>query len=216
MVRATLMLPGDPQPALVPLLWSDTERRHYATLAGVSVRVGITCANQTFTDDLLFTHRGLSGPAALQISSYWSTGDAVTVNVLPDRSLFDLIDEHGRSGMTVNALLSQVLPRRFVHAWLDERDGRTLLGMFSRRSMISLSARLNHWQIIPAGTEGFTKAEVTRGGIDTAGLSSRTMESKKVPGLYFIGEVVDVTGWLGGYNFQWAWSSGCAAGTALQ
>ena len=164
---------------------------------------------------MLLTHRGLSGPAILQISSYWSPGDSISVNLLPGIDILVVLKENHQSKKQLGTILDQFLPSRFVKVWLEHRGGSRPLNQYSASELKEIARHLSDWRIAPSGTEGYPKAEVTVGGVDTKELSSKTMETKKVPGLYFIGEVVDVTGWLGGYNFQWAWSSGWAAGQAV-
>merc|ERR1711969_79597 len=169
-----------------------------------------------FREAALFTHRGLSGPAMLQISSYWQHRTPIQVDFLPDRGADWLLEEkRARPRTQVRKLLGQALPERLADALLERAGVQGEMGNLSDKALRQLGARLHDWPFAPTGTEGYAKAEVTVGGIATAGLSSRTMEASKVPGLYAIGEAVDVTGWLGGYNFQWAWASGWAAGQAL-
>jgi predicted Rossmann fold flavoprotein len=182
------------RPALVPLTARVPE------LSGVSLEVVVRCGRTSFREAMLFTHRGLSGPAILQISSYWRPGQEIVVDLLPDLDAIHFLKErrHARPKAELRTILAEVMPQRLATV-LAGQDTVTL----------------NGWKVTPTGTEGYARAEVTLGGIDTAGLSSRTMEARKVPGLFVIGEAVDVTGWLGGYNFQWAWSSGWAAGDAV-
>jgi predicted Rossmann fold flavoprotein len=189
------------------------------SLAGVSMPVSVSCSGQSFKEGLLFTHKGLSGPSILQISNYWNVGDAIEINFLPAESLEDLLlqwqRENNKAGLVT--LLSRFLPKRWVAAWFESHESiRHLsekpIAELSRVDIHALVNSFQHWQCIPAGTEGYKTAEVTKGGVDTDDVSSKTFEAKQTPGLFFIGEVLDVTGWLGGYNFQWAWSSGyCAA-----
>jgi predicted Rossmann fold flavoprotein len=208
------------RPALAPFVCTDTEWQRFAALSGVSLPVRIAArsgaARTEFADDLLFTHRGLSGPAALQISTYWRPGESIAIDLAPEvpleRALLDA--KHGRR--SVGTVLAELLPRRLADAWLaptgfDER----LAAELRDRDLVALAAGLHHWAVTPASTEGYRKAEVTAGGVDTRELDSRSGESRLVPGLHFIGEVVDVTGWLGGYNFQWAWASAAACARAL-
>jgi predicted Rossmann fold flavoprotein len=173
-----------------------------------------------FTDDILFTHRGLSGPAILQVSSYWQPGDDVSINLLPHVDAADMLltAKRAQPGAVLRTLLTQHLPRKLVAElqelfWADKAD--TPVGELADDALRSIARQISGWPVRPAATEGYRTAEVTLGGVDTDELSSRTMESRRVPGLYFIGEVVDVTGHLGGFNFQWAWSSGHAAGIAV-
>ena len=169
----------------------------------------------SFAKIILVTHRGLSGPAILQISSYWQPGAAITINLLPEHDAAKLLREQQNREMELANFLSQFLPRRFAHAWCALNAPSQPLKRFTPAQLADIAERLNHWEIVPSGTEGYKKAEVTAGGVATEELSSQTMEVRKVPGLYFIGEVVDVTGQLGGYNFQWAWASGFAAGQSV-
>ena len=205
----------DPRPALVPFTLSRQVLRELSPLSGVSIDALVSCQGQEFRENILITHRGLSGPAILQISSYWTPGLPVTVNLLPDHNALGLLREPENREIELTTFLSQFLPRRFAHAWCALNFPSQPLKQYTPRQLLDIARKLNHWDIIPAGTEGYQKAEVTAGGIDTNELSSQTMEVKNVPGLYFIGEVVDVTGQLGGYNFQWAWASGFAAGQSV-
>jgi predicted Rossmann fold flavoprotein len=203
------------RPALVPFTLSRQTQRELSTLSGVSIDASVSCQGQQFRENILITHRGLSGPAILQISSYWLPGLPVTINLLPDHHALELLREHENREMELANFLSQFLPRRFAHAWCALNFPSQPLKRYTRRQLADIAGKLNHWDVMPAGTEGFKKAEVTAGGIATRELSSQTMEVQSVPGLYFIGEVVDVTGQLGGYNFQWAWASGFAAGQSV-
>jgi len=193
-----------PRPGLVPLVFNEPERRDWCDLPGVAADVEATCAGQRFNERMLITHRGLSGPAILQISSYWDGKQPIRLDLLPDGA--QLESPGNRAWKTVLALH---LTKRFADRWMELHfpDGRA--------NRHDLEATLRNWEVLPSGTEGYAKAEVTLGGVDTSELSSKTMESRKVPGLYFIGEVVDVTGHLGGYNFQWAWSSAWVAAQSL-
>jgi predicted Rossmann fold flavoprotein len=212
----------DMRPALVPLTFSSEEWASFAALAGVSLEVGITAGSKraqgSFLEDLLFTHRGLSGPGVLQISSYWQSGEPIVIDLLPGRDAAAELLEAKASGTKrqIGNLLAQWLPARLAHAWLDahEVSPEARLGDLSDKTLRRLGEAFSRWILTPTGTEGYRKAEVTKGGVDTRELSSTTMMSARAPGLYFIGEAVDVTGWLGGYNFQWAWASGVAAGQA--
>jgi len=200
------------RPALVPLLFDAAERRRYGELAGVSAEVAASCEAHSFREKLLFTHRGLSGPAILQISSYWRDGVAISLDLAPDRPFAETLQAStARNLDSAQKLLQTFLPNRLARAWLEEHAPEN----FTNAGLEQLERQLHDWRIEPAGTEGYAKAEVTAGGVDTRELSSKTMESAKVPGLFFIGEVVDVTGQLGGFNFQWAWASGAAAGRAV-
>ena len=204
---------------LVPFIW-DERRKKYKSLSGVSCPIAIRCGNAGYTDDLLFTHRGLSGPAILKISSHWSYGEPIEINFLPANDVGSLIEEarKHKPNRTLARLLKPLLPRQVIE-WLmtqvDESIGKTEVANLSRDKIKELSNLIHHWRWIPADTEGNRTAEVTLGGIDTNELSSKTMMSKKQENLYFIGEVVDVTGQLGGFNFQWAWSSAYAAAQAV-
>ncbi|HLL70276.1 MAG TPA: NAD(P)/FAD-dependent oxidoreductase [Pyrinomonadaceae bacterium] len=201
------------RPALVPLTLDAETQTRLADLSGVSLDAVAACHGAEFRENILVTHRGLSGPAILQVSSYWQPGESVNLNLLPDTDAQALLLEHQRSEIEPATLLGQFWPRRFAQAWCKlYAPPNKPLRQFSPRELEALAAKLERWQIAPAGTEGYKKAEVTAGGVATDELSSRTMEATRVPGLYFIGEVVDVTGQLGGYNFQWAWASGYAAG----
>ncbi len=197
------------RPALVPLEFR--EPAGYGALSGISIDAAVYCNKQSFRENILLTHRGLSGPAILQISSYWREGESIEINLLPGRSAESIFSEKC-GNQTLSTVLSQYLPRRFVLHWCGPTMSSKPPKQFGRAELEAIAQRLHHWEITPQGTEGYQKAEVTLGGVSTAELSSKTMEARSVPGLYFIGEVVDVTGWLGGYNFQWAWASGHAAG----
>jgi len=201
-----------PEPALVPLTLGDEDLAAFRPLSGVSVEAVVRCGGAEFAESLLVTHRGLSGPAVLQASSYWSRGDALSVNLLPGEGAREFLEANRGREVGLAALLSHKLPRRFAQVWCELYAPAKPLKSYTAAELSETAARLAGWRIEPAGTEGFQKAEVTKGGVDTAELSSKTMEARRVPGLYFIGEVVDVTGHLGGHNFQWAWASGHAAG----
>ncbi|WP_426336379.1 NAD(P)/FAD-dependent oxidoreductase [Pseudoduganella sp. R-31] len=216
----------DPRPALVPLTFDVEEWAPFAPLAGVSLEVDVETGslkgrNPTgarFREDLLFTHRGLSGPAILQISSFWQPGTPITINLLPEMDLAQtLIEGKGTLKKQLGNLLSQWLPARLAEGLLQVHglDPEARIADMKDDTLRKLGRAVNQWTITPNGSEGYRKAEVTRGGVDTRELSQQSMECKNVPGLYFIGETVDVTGWLGGYNFQWAWASGVAAGLAI-
>jgi predicted Rossmann fold flavoprotein len=196
------------RPALVPLTSSPEDLRHYADLAGVSTEVVAAAGSAEFREKLLFTHRGVSGPAVLQVSSYWQPGQPVVVDLAPGRRW---TEARPRDLANARGALRGVLPHRLADRWLALHPPAA----WTNQALDEAESALHRWSFVPAGTEGYEKAEVTAGGVDTAELSARTMESRKVPGLYFIGEVVDVTGHLGGFNFQWAWASGAAAGRAL-
>ncbi|HEX3544150.1 MAG TPA: NAD(P)/FAD-dependent oxidoreductase [Candidatus Acidoferrum sp.] len=200
------------RPALTPLLLESRDRSTYCDLAGVSTEVVAATDHHAFREAMLITHQGLSGPAILQVSSYWNKGELVTINLAPDREVFaSLRSSPTRNVAAARAALQLALPNRFATRWLDAH----LPPRWTNEDLARLEKQLHQWTVIPAGTEGFDKAEVTLGGVDTDELSSKTMESRKVRGLFFIGEVVDVTGHLGGFNFQWAWASGAAAGRSL-
>jgi len=210
----------EPRPALVPLTFSATDWQPYAALAGLSLPVAMQTGEGkkpiSFNEDLMFTHRGLSGPAVLQISSYWQTGKPIRLNLLPDLNLaHTLISAKQSSKKNLANTLSAWLPSRVADAWTARQaQWQRSLPDTSDKALQQLADSLQNWSMTPSGTEGYAKAEVTAGGIDTRDLSQQTMESKQ-PGLYFIGEVVDITGWLGGYNFQWAWASAHACAKAL-
>jgi predicted Rossmann fold flavoprotein len=181
-------------------------------LSGVSLDASVSCNGAQFRENILVTHRGLSGPAILQISSYWRPGAGIVINLLPDHDALQLLREQENKDVTLANFLSEFLPRRFAAAWCALNFPSQRIKQYAPRQLVDIAQRLNHWELTPTGTEGYKKAEVTAGGIATDELSSQTMGVKSVHGLYFIGEVVDVTGQLGGYNFQWAWASGYAAG----
>ncbi|PHR93577.1 MAG: aminoacetone oxidase family FAD-binding enzyme [Robiginitomaculum sp.] len=206
----------EPRAALVPLVFTDHLKQALKTLAGISVQAQIHHGKTMFEEALLFTHRGLSGPSILQISSYWSAGDTIHVNLAPDIDVLSALKtaRTAHPKQSPAGFLSQFLPQRLAQ-FIAEISSQTRLADMSDEALEVLAGAVNHWSLKPAGSEGFRTAEVTRGGVDTTELDSKTMESRKVAGLYFIGEVVDVTGHLGGHNFQWAWASGVACGTAL-
>lgn len=206
-----------PRPALVPLTFDAGLLARYGDLSGVSLDAEVSCAGGRFRESVLFTHRGLSGPAILQASSYWQAAGAaepIHVNLLPGVNARAWIAGERRSPMLPATLLAQRLPRRFAQAWCEAHGLVKPLAESSDQALGEAARALGDWQVRPSGTLGYNKAEVTLGGVDTRGLSSKTMEALAVHGLFFIGEVVDVTGHLGGYNFQWAWASGHAAGEA--
>jgi len=204
------------RPGLVPLTFDGELLERLAPLAGVAVPSRVQCGRKAFDEALLFTHRGLSGPAILQISSYWREGTEIGVDLLPGADAFAALraarQQNGRQ--SVHTFLSTQLPRRLAKMIGDTPAYEGTLGSLPDEKLRKLAAHVNDWRLRPTGTEGYRTAEVTLGGVDTRDLNSGTMQAKAVPGLYFIGEVVDVTGWLGGYNFQWAWSSGWCAGMA--
>jgi hypothetical protein len=200
------------KPGLVPLLLGGKDFKRYSDLAGVSAEVIATANDHAFREKMLITHRGLSGPAILQISSYWEKGQSIQIDLAPGREITAAIrDAKVRNMTAVRAAFLGVLPKRFAERWVDANKPAS----WTNEALSNLEKRIHAWMLTPAGTEGYEKAEVTAGGVDTEELSSKTMESKKVPGLFLIGEVVDVTGHLGGFNFQWAWASGAAAGRAI-
>jgi predicted Rossmann fold flavoprotein len=201
-----------PRPALVPLALEPATLERYGDLSGVSIDAEVSCNGGRFRENLLFTHRGLSGPAILQISSYWNGGDRIHVDLLPgsDASAWLDAERDGSAGMA--AVLAHRLPQRFAQQWSATMHAAGPIRSLGEKRLAEIGAALNDWPLLPSGTLGYNKAEVTLGGVDTRQLSSKTMAAERVPGLYFIGEVVDVTGHLGGHNFQWAWSSGFAAG----
>ncbi len=211
----------EPRPALVPFVCDGPAWQPFAALAGVSLPVRIAAGRgarrREFVDDLLFTHKGLSGPAALQASTYWRPGGEIVVDLAPGLDLARTFADAKASRRRLGSVLADLLPRRLAEAWLAPLAPAAdrPVGELRDRDLADLAAGLHRWTLSPAGTEGYRKAEVTAGGVDTRDLQSRSCESRLVPGLHFIGEVVDVTGWLGGYNFQWAWASAAACARAL-
>ncbi|MFT5485444.1 MAG: putative Rossmann fold flavoprotein [Paracoccaceae bacterium] len=211
---------SDIRPGLVPLTFTDDTLDLMRGISGVSLDCVATAnsvsGRPSFAEAMLFTHRGLSGPAILQISSYWRDGAEITLNMLPDADAAALLvaAKRDRPRVEGKTVLSDLVPSRLAAALAERHLPARPVGEMPDKALVALGALINRWRLTPAGSEGYAKAEVTLGGIDTDGLSSRTMEAKAVPGLFAIGEAVDVTGWLGGYNFQWAWSSGFAAGEA--
>lgn len=201
------------RPALVPLLFGNTDHEHYSDLSGVSTAVVASLGKQTFSEKLLITHRGLSGPAVLQVSSYWEPHQTVSFDLAPGVDVTAPLRERpsGRDLAAAKAVLRNVLPRRLADRWMELHAPTS----WTNHSLEQFERDLHNWTVNPCGTEGYEKAEVTAGGVDTNELSAKTMESRKMPGLFFIGEVVDVTGHLGGFNFQWAWASGFCAGAAV-
>lgn len=200
------------RPALVPFTLHAETQKQLTELSGISLDALVSCRDAEFRENILITHRGLSGPAILQVSSYWQPADAVYLNLLPEENAEAILLEHQHSEIESASLLGHFLPRRFAQAWCKLYAPSKSIRQFTEREIKEFAQKLQRWQITPAGTEGYKKAEVTAGGVATTELSSRTMEATHVPGLFFIGEVVDVTGQLGGYNFQWAWASAYAAG----
>lgn len=201
-----------PRPALVPFVFSARDQKVFHELAGISLDAAVSCGAKRFRGSVLFTHRGLSGPAALQASLYWTPGEPLVIDLLPGTDILEVLTAKRRSRMELRNLLAGHFPKRFAEAWCDQMATSKPLDQTSDRELKETALRLHAWKVLPKGTEGYATAEVTAGGVDTDELSSKTMEAKKVPGLYFIGEVVDVTGELGGYNLHWAWASGFAAG----
>ncbi|MGA6971634.1 MAG: NAD(P)/FAD-dependent oxidoreductase [Candidatus Binatus sp.] len=207
----------EPRPGLVPLKVAGETLELCRTLAGVSVDAIASCGRDSFRENILFTHRGLSGPAILQISSYWRDGDTLSLNLAPSLDMESFLADlkRTRPKAELKTVLAEVLPARLAHAFAGAASSNVTIANVPDRDLTELAHRLKRWQLKPTGSEGWPKAEVTVAGIDTAALSSKTMEAREVPGLFAIGEAVDVTGWLGGYNFQWAWSSGWCAGNAV-
>ena len=214
----------EPRPALVPLTFDAQQWQPFAELSGVALEVHLSTGQGKtrgqFLEDLLFTHRGLSGPAILQISSYWKPGEAIAIDLAPGRDLAaELLAAKSGSRQQLQTVLAGLWPRRLADAWLAQGEGGGLaqarLADVPDRKLRELAARIHAWPLTPTGTAGYKKAEVMRGGVDTRGLDQKSMQARNVPGLYFIGETVDVTGWLGGYNFQWAWASAVACARAL-
>ena len=201
------------RPGLVPLTFADRDQNDYCDLSGISAEVVASVDSQRFREKMLITHRGLSGPAILQISSYWKPQQAIAIDLAPEREAFASLRESpaGRNLTAATSSLKSLLSARFAERWMQLHPPPD----WTNHGLAELERRLHHWMVTPSGTEGYGKAEVTAGGVDTNELSAKTMESRKVPGLFFIGEVVDVTGHLGGFNFQWAWASGYCAGQAV-
>lgn len=207
----------DLSPALVPLQLGEEEKRKLSEISGVSFAAIVSSGRASFRENVLVTHRGLSGPAILQISSYWRPGETIFVNLVPDVAIRDILlqKKAAKDKMELKNILAAYLPKRFAAAFCAMHFASKPLYRFSEADLQRVAELLTAWPVVPEGTLGYEKAEVTLGGVSTEELSSKTMEAKRVPGLYFIGEAVDVTGWLGGYNFQWAWASGVAAGGAV-
>ena len=205
------------RPALVPLTFETGLLQRLAPLTGVSLDVGVRCGKARFEEAMLFTHRGLSGPAILQISSYWREGEAIEIDMAPGQDVFEVLKaakgERGRQA--VATVLAEILPRRVAQLLAEANGAAGAWAETSDQTLRRIGEATNAWRVKPVGSEGYRTAEVTLGGVDTRDLDSRTMEARQVPGVYFIGEVVDVTGWLGGYNFQWAWASGWCAGQVV-
>lgn len=204
------------RPALVPLTFEPNTLERLKPLAGVAVDAVVACGKTKFAEAMLFTHRGISGPSILQISSYWREGDEIRITMLPETDIFEALREQRKQNgkQALQTALAIYLPRKLAQTIAEDIGATGHLADMSDKMFRRVEAAINDWRIKPAGSEGYRTAEVTLGGVDTRELDSKTMEAKSVPGLFFIGEVVDVTGWLGGYNFQWAWSSGWVAGQA--
>ncbi len=202
------------QPGLVPLTFCEDDLRNFSDLSGISVDATVTYNGQSFSESILFTHRGLSGPAVLQISNYWQPGDEVIINLLPNIDITKTIKQwqKERPKTELKNLIGELLTRRVAYRWLELWHQNKPVNQYNENEINEVAEIFHTWRIRPSGTEGYNVAEVTRGGVDTDELSSKTLEARKIDRLYFIGEVVDVTGWLGGYNLQWAWSSGYCAG----
>jgi predicted Rossmann fold flavoprotein len=200
------------EPGLVPLVFSRNDMEIFGALSGISLPVKIRCGGSEFQGEMLFTHQGLSGPAILQASSCWKQGDRLKIDLLPAADALEIFRSRQRSRIEMQNLLAELFPRRFALAWSDLHVSSKPLCQYNDKELVEIAGQLHNWEIRPQGTQGYEKAEVTLGGVDTAGLSSKTMEAKKVPGLFFAGEVLDVTGQLGGYNLHWAWASGYVAG----
>ncbi len=214
----------EPRPALVPLAFDAEQWKPFAALSGVALEVTVRCGSgkrkTAFLEDLLFTHRGLSGPAILQISSYWNPGEAIEIDLAPAQDLEQiLLAAKPGNRQQLDTVLASIWPKRLAEQWLAaaaDSPGVMRMADIPDKILRRLAASIHEWSLNPSGTAGYRKAEVMRGGVDTRGLDQKTMQAKAAPGLYFIGEAVDVTGWLGGYNFQWAWASGVACGRALR
>ncbi|MEO6589779.1 MAG: NAD(P)/FAD-dependent oxidoreductase [Pyrinomonadaceae bacterium] len=201
------------RPSLVPLTFANNQ--NFSKLAGISIDANISFGKNLFRENILFTHRGLSGPAILQISNYWKKEKPIKIDLVPETDMEEIFEHNQNNKQNLDNFLNRFLPNRFAEIFTLQNFSNKPLNQLSKKEIKEIGEKLNNWQISFDETEGWNKAEVTLGGIETTELSSQTMESKKIPGLYFIGEVVDVTGWLGGYNFQWAWSSGFAVGNAI-
>lgn len=203
-----------PRPALVPLVFAENEK-NFARLAGISVDALVSTGKQSFRENILFTHRGLSGPAILQISNYWQAEKPISIDLLPQTNALEILESNQTAKQNLDNFLGRYLPNRFAELYAAEITENKSLTQIGAKERVRIAANLNEWRVKFGETEGYHKAEVTAGGVATEELSSQTMEAKRVAGLYFIGEVADVTGWLGGYNFQWAWSAGFAAGQTV-
>lgn len=205
----------EPRPGLAPFMFHDWKRTGYADLSGVSLPVSVRCHGKAFTSAMVFTHRGLSGPAVLQASSYWQKGDAIEIDLFPDMDVEVMLFSNRFRKLELKTVLGQHLPKRLADLWCSRCAPSRPLSQYAEKELRRISHLLKHWELVPTATEGYDHAEVTVGGVDTRELSSKTMEAKKVAGLFFTGEVVDVTGQLGGYNLHWAWASGYAAGQSV-
>ncbi|OOR99845.1 hypothetical protein B0187_03295 [Haemophilus paracuniculus] len=206
-----------PRASLVPFTWKESDKP-FAALSGISLPVSVTNRNKTFRNQMLFTHRGLSGPAILQISNYWDLGETVEIDLLPSGSILDILHELRQSSpkLQLKSVLARHFPKKLVELWFEQKQLKDqVIAQLNKADLAQLDDFIHRWQFLPNGTEGYRTAEVTMGGVDTDFISSKTMEAKQVAGLYFIGEVLDVTGWLGGYNFQWAWSSAHACASSI-
>jgi predicted Rossmann fold flavoprotein len=200
------------RPALVPFVLAGEDQKVFKGLAGVSLDAAVSCGTKRFRGNILFTHRGLSGPAALQASLYWEPKGLLKIDLFPDIDIFNVFLSRRQSRIETRNLLAEYVPKRFAQVWCDHKRIAKPINETSDKELREIANQLHAWSIVPKGTEGYETAEVTAGGVDTAALSSKTMEANKTPGLFFIGEVVDVTGALGGYNLHWAWASGYVAG----
>ncbi|QLB16839.1 hypothetical protein A6B40_04160 [Mannheimia varigena] len=205
-----------PRASLVPFTWKESDK-HFAELSGIAIPITVSANGKSFSNQMLFTHRGLSGPAILQISNYWELGETVEIDLLPLASIVEILNELRQFSpkLQLKTVLARHFPKKLVDIWLEQKLlADKVIADLSKKDLAFLEQFIHHWPFLPNGTEGYRTAEVTKGGVDTDYISSKTMEAKNVEGLYFIGEVLDVTGWLGGYNFQWAWSSAfaCAEG----
>jgi len=203
------------RPGLVPIAFQSDDVHVFGRLSGLSADAVVTAARHSFREHILFTHRGLSGPAILQASSYWSPGEEIVINLSPDSDMAEFLRRNQGTDAELTTMLSEYLPKRLAGVWCERYQESKPMRTLSLRRLGELAEGLHSWRITPSGTEGYAKAEVTCGGVDTRDLSSKTMEANDVPGLFFVGEVVDVTGHLGGYNFQWAWASGFVAGQVV-
>ncbi|MCW5590016.1 MAG: NAD(P)/FAD-dependent oxidoreductase [Legionellales bacterium] len=202
---------------LVPFTLQPADKERFSALTGIAQDCEVTCQQQTFREALLFTHRGLSGPAMLQISSYWQPSETLTINLLPQHNLLEILKlaQKARPNATLKTILNLYFPKRLVEVWLGDEWENKILQALNQEKLQRIAHLFQRWQIKPNGTEGYRTAEVTLGGVDCNAISSKTFEANNTPGLYFIGEVLDISGWLGGYNFQWAWASGYAAGQVV-